>query len=499
MDGGRVSAELVHALSTKLDREAWDRAWLADAYEGVQQISFLDDEIRRQVGDRLATVVVNWPRIVVDSLEERLDVEGFRAGGERADEGLWNLWQSCDLDEWSQMGHLEALLYKQSYAIAWKDRDGLRVSVESSAEVAVQSLPGRSRELSAALKRWHDGSKWRAALYLPDRVETYAADGDPSRPAPRNALLWVPDAPVVRHSAGVVPVATFTNRPRLDALAGRSEIADVIPLAQAVNKLATDMMVTSEYHAMPRRWATGIQVPADGAERERLQAEAAAYWEQATKSKTWLAGQGVSFGQFATADLSNFVNAIGMLTGQIAAIAGLPPHYLGVNGSDSNPASADAIRSAEASLVKRAKRKQRQFGGSWERIMRVAKALDLNTSVDALPEQYARIETIWRDPETPTVAQSADAAVKLTQGDTPVITPETAQEVYLGFSPEQIAQDQQRRVDSAAALAMAPVRAQIAEAERLQTTQGLSQNAALAAVGLLQAAAANRTDGNTAA
>jgi hypothetical protein len=180
MDGGRVSAELVHALSTKLDREAWDRAWLADAYEGVQQISFLDDEIRRQVGDRLATVVVNWPRIVVDSLEERLDVEGFRAGGEQADEGLWNLWQDCDLDEWSQMGHLEALLYKQSYAIAWKDRDGLRISVESSAEVAVQALPGRSRELSAALKRWHDGTRWRAALYLPDRVETYAADGNPS-------------------------------------------------------------------------------------------------------------------------------------------------------------------------------------------------------------------------------------------------------------------------------------------------------------------------------
>jgi hypothetical protein len=56
-----------------------------------------------------------------------------------------------------------------------------------------------------------------------------------------------------------------------------------------------------------------------------------------------------------------------MLAAQIAAIAGLPPHYVGLM-SQANPASADAIRSAEASLVKRALRKQRVFGGSWERV-----------------------------------------------------------------------------------------------------------------------------------
>jgi hypothetical protein len=417
-------------------------------------------------------------------------VDGFRAGGQQADDGLWQLWQANDLDEWSQMGHLEALLYGQSYGIAWRDRDGLRITVETGAEIVVESATGRMRELSAALKRWHDGESWRAALYLPDRVETYRVDGR-AESAPTVAANWQADGPAVTHTAGVVPVVTFTNRPRLDDLRGRSEIVDVIPLTQAINKLATDMMVSSEFHAMPRRYATGIQIPTgtDPAERERLQAEATAYWDAATKSKTWLAGQGVTFGQFDTADLANFVGAIGMLTGQIAAIAGLPPHYLGVNSD--NPASADAIRSAEASLVKRAKRKQRQFGGSWERLMRIAKALDLGVAAEDLPEQYARVETIWRDPETPTVSQSADAAVKLTQGEVPIITPETAQEVYLGFTPEQIDQDRRRRIDAAGALALAPVEAQLAMAQRLQAEQGLSQNAALAAVGLLQAAAMN--------
>jgi hypothetical protein len=30
-------------------------------------------------------------------------------------------------------------------------------------------------------------------------------------------------------------------------------------LADAANKIATDMMVSAEYHAMPRRWAFGLK------------------------------------------------------------------------------------------------------------------------------------------------------------------------------------------------------------------------------------------------
>ena len=40
----------------------------------------------------------------------------------------------------------------------------------------------------------------------------------------------------------------------------------------------------------------------------------------------------------------------------------------------------------------------------------------------------ANIEVKWADMETRSMAQSADAAVKLTQGDNPVLTPQTAQE-----------------------------------------------------------------------
>src|SRR5207302_10855032 len=90
-----------------------------------------------------------------------------------------------------------------------------------------------------------------------------------------------------------------------------------------------------------------------------------------------------------------------------SALSGLPPHFLGLTSE--NPASADAIRSAEARLVKRAERRTRMFSGPWEQVMRLCLLL-----VDGeVPPAAARLEAIWRDPATPTYAAKADAVSKL--------------------------------------------------------------------------------------
>jgi hypothetical protein len=48
------------------------------------------------------------------------------------------------------------------------------------------------------------------------------------------------------------------NNPRILRPDGRSEFSDIIEIADALNKMATDMMISGEYHAMPRRWATAL-------------------------------------------------------------------------------------------------------------------------------------------------------------------------------------------------------------------------------------------------
>lgn len=464
-------------LKKALEERQHHLAALDRYYRGEQPIQFIPNELRGQLGDRLTTLIINWPRVIVDSIEERLDIEGFLLGGEdQADAELWDTWQANDLDEQSQLIHLDSLVHGSAFVSVGAFNDGsARIEPETAHQMCVAYFPG-TRTLAAALKVWEDADGKHARLYLPDAVEMWEQDK-----ATANGFAV---ADRVAHTLGVVPVVPFVNRPRVAATVGESELTDVVRLTDAVCKLATDMMVASEFHAMPRRWATGIQIPAGDQGKARTQEEAKRYWDQATSGKTWLAGPGVNFGQFVEADLGNFTNAIGMLTGQIAAIAGLPPHYLGINTQ--NPASAEAVRSAEASLVHRAQRKQRTLSGSWEQVMRMSAAVERGIAVADLPPEFNRLTTIWRDPGTPTVAQQADAAVKLVQAN--IITNDQALE-DIGYTPVQIARERQRRQEAAATAAVATVRAQVEEAQRLMSEQGLSQPAAFAAVGLLQAAA----------
>jgi len=474
---------LVTRLGDRLELAQGELHRLDRYYDGKQPLNYLAPEIAAQVGRRLSSLVINWPRTIADSVQRRTYVEGFRVGNDGSiDAELARLWQENDLDETSQLAQLDALVHGRAFLMVWgSDVDPLtpRITVESAHQVVVSRTPG-SREVRSALKRWTDGDQDHATLYLQDEILRFTKPSRRAGVVGKWELLDRFDNPLA-----TVPVVPLVNRPRLLKLDGESELTDVIPLADAVNKLATDMIVASEFHAMPRRWATGIQIPT-GPDRERLQADAAAYWDNATKGKTWLAGDGVQFGQFSEASLDNFVSAIQLLTAQIAAVAGLPPHFLGINTD--NPASADAIRAAEATLVERAQEKHRTWSGAYEQAMRLAVAAREGVPVYSLDSDLRRMETVWRDPATPTPAQSMDAAVKGVQAG---IYDEAAAQEAVGLSPQQRDAIADRRREATATAATADIQAKLALARELVQTDGLTFNAALAAVGLLQAAGLN--------
>lgn len=431
--------------------EVEDLARLNAHYEGSQPLSYMAPELVLELADRLRQVVVAWPQLVIDSVEERLDVEGFRLAEEpEADEDLWALWQANDLDEWSQQAHLDALIMRRSYAIiGTNDEDASRplVSVESPLQVIHERDP-RTRKVSAAAKFWSDGDGDRkrcATLYLPNSTSWWLHDGH----------RWVPDGgdrAVDEHGRGVVPVEPIVNRPRLRAATahidagslgeGTSDLAPVIPLSDAACKIATDMMVAAEFHAMPRRWALGF-APEDFQDEHgnpvgAFSRVAGRLWAtERTKQ------DGAEVGQFPESNLSGFHDTMKLLGQLVASVSGLPPHYLGL--VTDNPSSADAIRSGEARLVKRAERKQRSFGGSWERVMRLAMLWRDGT----VPPEAMQMETIWRDAATPTIGQRADAAVKLFTSN---VVPLRQTREDLGYSATQI-ERMEEQDERAAALA----------------------------------------------
>lgn len=387
------------------DKELPELRRLNAYYEGNQPLSYMAPELQAELQETVRQVVINWPRLVVDSLEERLDVEGFRFPDEPdSDKALWRIWQANDMDEQSQQGHLDSLVMGRAYVVVGTREDDEAtplITVESALDMHAEFDP-RTREVRAAVKRWTDdgevGKVDHATLLLPDSTSWWIKD--------KGEWTEDPDHEKDEHGIGEVMVEVLANRPRLKCPNGVSELTDVIPLSDAACKVATDMMVSAEYHATPRRVAFGFGeedfVDANGRKVSAFSRIIGRMWATEKNRKE----DGADVIQFSEASLSNFHETIKQLATLVASLAGMPPHFMGQ--STDNPASADAIRSAETRLVKRAERRQRRAGGTWERVNR--KVMRLRDGV--WNDEARSLETIWRDASTPTVAQVADAAVK---------------------------------------------------------------------------------------
>jgi hypothetical protein len=371
-------------------------------YEGRQPLTYMQPELMRELEDRIAAVIIFWPQLIVDAIDERLDVTGFRLpDADRSDDDLWRVWQHNNLDEESQMGRVDALTMKRSYLCVGTnedDADTPLVTVESPLETYAYVDP-RRRKVAAALRRTYvadslvrDPERY-ATLYLPDETIWYDAGDGGWREIDRD-----------QHGLGAVPVVPLVNRGRTVDRTGRSELDAVIPLSDAANKLATDMMVAAEFVAIPLRGIFGI---GPGDLKDEQGNSLTALQSILGKLLTLPDDDGVAkHFEFASADLSNFHKSINSLAQLVSSIAGLPSDYLGL--TTDNPPSAESRLAGEVRLIKRAERKQVSFGGSYEEMNRLVRRLQTG----AWDPTLARLETQWRNAATPTVAQTADAAVK---------------------------------------------------------------------------------------
>lgn len=400
--------EKIDAQLPRLDR-------LDRYYRGRQRLDAIGLALPPEM-DRLQTVI-NWPALAVDSLEERLDVEGFQLGGDvSADERLWDWWQANDLDEESSLAHLDAFVFGRTYVTVSRGEsadDPPVITVESTRSMAVEIDPA-TRKISAAARvfeRDETDQPSGAVLYLPGKNATWR----------RTNGVWRATS-ADRFALNEVAVVPLINRARLARRHGDTEMRDVMGLADAACRSLTNLQAAQELLAVPQRYVLGA-TQTDFVDQNGQPIPA---WEAYIGRFLALGNQEAKIGQLPGADLRNFTEVINHYARLVASVTGLPSHFLGM--TTENPASADAIRSAEARLVKRAERRARAFGEGWERVMRLALRFVGDDDTAA-----RRLETVWRDPSTPTYAAKADAVVKLyTAG----LLPQEAAWEQMGFSPE---------------------------------------------------------------
>lgn len=434
-------------LSKQLDLRLTDIQRYNDYYSGKHNPAFGDTRWRSAFGNRFQGFADNFTELVVDSVEERLNVEGFRIQDQAGDQDAWRIWQENNLDAESQIAHTEALVKSKSYALVWGNGDRADITIEDPLQMVVAHAAGNRRMKRAALKRWIDDSGLLfATLYFPDRIEKYKSDKavDPLIFTQMETQVnWVKrevsnETWPLRNPLGEVPIVPFINKPRLDG-SGESEIHSVIPIQDAVNKLVADLLIAAEYGAFRQRWATGIEIPRDPETNQPIEPFKSAI------DRLWTVEDNEArFGEFGQTDLAPYVQSIEMLIQHIASITRTPPHYF--LASMGNFPSGEALKSAETGLVSKSRRKMRHFGESWESVMRLAFRV-----LDDPRGKVIDSETIWRNPESRSDAELTDSLVKLQALGVPW---EQLMEDR-GYTPQQIARMEQMRMKEALTVASA--------------------------------------------
>lgn len=436
--------ELISKLASQLAFDRFQFEIQNAYYEGTMRIANLGISIPPQLS-RLRSVV-GWPRVIIDSIDERLDVEGFRlSDGLDADTDLWNIWQTNNLDEESQLAHLDALIYGSAYiTVGAGDEVGDQpiIAVESPLDL-VCLWDARTRSVMAAFRDYSVGhfglDRVRyGTLYLPDSTISLMMEQGSSQ----WQIIDRDD-----HNLGTVPVVRMTNRARITDRQGRSEITpEIISLTDEACRTMLGLSVSREFYAAPQRYILGASessfVGADGTAKTAWET----YLGKVLALERDEDGNVPTVGQFTPYTPEAFTKVLDAYAKIMTSLTGLPAEYLGI--TTSNPSSADAIRMNSDRLVNKVRRKQRSFEAAWEQAMRIALLIrDGTVQDDALS-----METLWRNPEIPTPAATADAIAKEIQtGSVPPTSDVILERLgYSALERRRLAADRER--DQGAAL-----------------------------------------------
>lgn len=360
-------------------------------YKGKHQLCFASETFRNAFGDLFRKFADNLMPAVIDAVKDKLQVTGFvvEEGDDRAD-AAWEIWQRNRMHRQATEVHQEALRAGDAYVIVWPDAKGkARIVPNKAALCAVTYDEEEPGKIVSAVKVWiTTGQRVRLNLYYADRIEKYITRNSYPNGLPDGAAAFQQfEAPgeewPLQNPYGVVPVFHFANNASVGE-AGQSELTNVIPLQDALNKAVLDKMVAMEYFAFPQRYAIGLEVDTDPVTNKPI-----APWTGVERMLT-IGSPDAKFGQFTAGDLSQFLSVQDSFRAEIARVSGTPMHYLMLHKGDFP--SGEAMKTAEARFLAKVRDRQTSFGGEWENV--VALALRIEEQAD----QDLQLFVQWSDP-----------------------------------------------------------------------------------------------------
>lgn len=347
-----------------------------DYWVGENELPIKMSEFQSRFGVYFSRFRDNLTRPIINAAESRIRITQF-GDGKGPGEEAWDLWIDNGLDIESRWVHIDAMVKADSAVMVVKDADDdVKIYPQLIEQIAILYSEYDPREKVAAMKYWvvdetgKSDYRVRVNLYFEDRIERYISNG--KRQSLSNKIedyeLYEEVAedgstvPAIEdHDIGEVPLFEFSANYDMNTAQGRSDIADALPLMDAVNKTLLDMLVASEYTAAPQRWATGVEIPIDPKTGEPMKT----YTSGA--DRLWTAPSGdARFGQFQAGELKAYTDGIETLVDHLAFITRTPQYAL---YKMSNFPSGESLKIVEMGLRSRVSDHQDEFGRAWSDVI----------------------------------------------------------------------------------------------------------------------------------
>ena len=398
-----------------------------------------------KIGDEFNS---NYCPIVVDVLAERLNVTGIQVEGQ--DEEMWDWWQKNRMDGTQGVVHTSVLRDGDTYVLVeWNNEKQLpQFTPEPACDgiygIKVHYAEAGLRNVAFASKRWRvededpesAGKMRRLNLYYPDRIEKYYShseefegdwmpyqdEGDPW-PLPWVAADGTPLG---------VPMIHFRNKEQ-GYKYGISELKNIIPLQNALNKAIIDLMATADSTGFPLLYMLG-----DDPSELKV---APGSWIYSLRPPT---GEGsVAVGKIPSEDLTSLIAFKDAIVAEIARVSRTPLSYFQVTGQI---AAEGTQKQQESGLVAKAKDRMIGFGNSWEDAFYMARRLHNTFGAGGMDEEQA-ISIEWDDPETRNDKEYREAL----QIEAALGVPEEMIWRKLGYDADEIAEMQAMKAETLAA------------------------------------------------
>ena len=192
---------------------------------------------------------------------------------------------------------------------------------------------------------------------------------------------------------------------------GRSRLKEPIRrLIQGYVRTIANATIGLEFSTAPQKYLLGItDEQYDAVINDKFRQYVGGIIASTTNPET---GEKPTFGQLAQGTIEPHVQMMRTLSTQFSAATGLSVTDVGVV-NDANPTSSDAILAQTQTLVLLAEQLNAGNGDALYQIALMAQALASKTPIDELPDESKDLIAHFKNPAMPSVAVTADAAIKL--------------------------------------------------------------------------------------